>query len=170
MPIYVQRQFSECLTYVLPDRISRWRLNWFNELKIPLLTAPILLDNGNHSLDERMRMLNQLVTENIVPTLPEQSPTVTPEELFLCTGIRNRRLHAKAKMYIMEMINVIKDPKKRLTGNKFRIDPATVTTEQVFSALCENLAQDDPEIAGRILVRYKNKERGEIDLDKDIGT
>jgi hypothetical protein len=74
---------------VLPDRASKWRLNWYNELKIPLLTAVIMLDNGFNKLDERVDVLHRLVTKNIVPALPGDSPAQTPEEMFISTGIRN---------------------------------------------------------------------------------
>ena len=46
MPLYVQRQISDFIEYLFTDRATRWRLNWYNEIKIPLLTAGIMFDNG----------------------------------------------------------------------------------------------------------------------------
>lgn len=66
MPIYIQRQLSEVLNYILPDKLSRWRLQWFNDLKIPLLTSLILIDNGDNSLDQRIETLHKLVHDHII--------------------------------------------------------------------------------------------------------
>lgn len=46
MPLYLQRQVSDFLEYIFIDRQTRWRINWYNEVKIPMLTAAILFDNG----------------------------------------------------------------------------------------------------------------------------
>jgi hypothetical protein len=104
------------LDYVLPDRASKWRLNWYNELKIPLLTSIILHDYGKNNLEERVNVLHKLVTEEIVPALPETSPVLTSEERFCMIGLRNKKLHATAKLYIMEILNQVKDPTKTIAN------------------------------------------------------
>ena len=38
-PIYMQRQLTQVLGYVFPQKDIQWRLNWFNEVKMPILTA-----------------------------------------------------------------------------------------------------------------------------------
>lgn len=50
MPLYIQRQMTEFIEYLFTERAMRWRIAWYNEVKIPLLTAAILHDNGEASL------------------------------------------------------------------------------------------------------------------------
>ena len=37
---------TDFLEYLFTDRSVRWRINWYNEVKIPMLTSAILFDNG----------------------------------------------------------------------------------------------------------------------------
>ena len=41
----------------------------------------------------------------MIPELPDSTEAMTNEELFIATGIKNKTMHAKAKMYIMDMLN-----------------------------------------------------------------
>lgn len=50
-PIYVQRQITQTLSQVFPSKDVLWRLNWFNEVKMPLLNAFIIGDDGEHKLE-----------------------------------------------------------------------------------------------------------------------
>lgn len=54
-----------------------------------MLTALILVDNGRPALEQRVAMMHKLVMENILPALPASTPAMTPEEMFMNTGIRN---------------------------------------------------------------------------------
>ena len=146
MPIYIQRQISQCVEYVFPDRETKWRLNWYNELKIPLLTALLLNDDGQARLEERIASLHALVMDNILPSLPDSPDATTNEEAFVLTGLKSRILHSKAKLYIMDMIGQIKEKQKRLPGQHIRVDSDTVSVEQLFSVLCEQLSKDDPDL------------------------
>lgn len=83
MPLYVQRQMTEFLEYLFTDRSIRWRINWYNEVKIPMLTAGILFDNGHQSLQERVATLHKLVTGSILPELPGDPKGLTPDEEFV---------------------------------------------------------------------------------------
>ena len=53
---------TEFMEYVHLDRVVRWRMNWYNEIKIPMLTAAILNDSGVESLNERIEVLHKIVT------------------------------------------------------------------------------------------------------------
>lgn len=47
----MQRLVSDMLEFIYQDqKVNRFRLKWYNEVKIPMLTAGILIDNGAHSL------------------------------------------------------------------------------------------------------------------------
>lgn len=37
---------TEFMEYLHTERSIRWRINWYNEVKIPMLTAAILFDSG----------------------------------------------------------------------------------------------------------------------------
>jgi hypothetical protein len=70
MPLYMQRQITEFMEYLHPERAMRWRINWYNEVKIPMLTAAILFDSGQDSLNSRTDYLHKIVTKSIIPPLP----------------------------------------------------------------------------------------------------
>jgi len=92
---------TDYLEYLFTDRAVRWRINWYNEVKIPMLTSAILFDNGEQSLQHKLDILNDLVVKNILPALPGDSKGMTPEEEFMAIALRNRRVHARAKIVIM---------------------------------------------------------------------
>ena len=54
MPLYIQRQMTDFLEYVFPDRQVKWRINWYNEIQVPMFTAAVLTDTGVQSLEERI--------------------------------------------------------------------------------------------------------------------
>lgn len=41
---------TDFVEYLFQDREVRWRCKWYNEIKMPMLTAAILADTGNDSL------------------------------------------------------------------------------------------------------------------------
>ena len=43
-PIYIQRSITQALTYIFPDSTTQWRLNWYNEVKMPILTTILLFE------------------------------------------------------------------------------------------------------------------------------
>lgn len=55
-----------------------------------MLTAGILYDNGQESLDERVKTLNGLVVNNILPALPGDPRGLTNEEEFMAMSLRNK--------------------------------------------------------------------------------
>lgn len=48
-----------------------------------MLTAAILFDNGQESLDERINILHELVTKQELPPLPNDKLVLTAEEEFM---------------------------------------------------------------------------------------
>jgi hypothetical protein len=100
------------MEYVHLDRVTRWRMHWYNEIKVPLLTAAILFDNGVESLHQRTETLHKLVTQKIMPALPGESKGLTPDEEFIAISLRNKLVHARAKLIIMQMLEQISNPDK----------------------------------------------------------
>lgn len=84
-PIYTQRQLTQTLFHVFPQKDIRWRINWFNEVKMPLLNAYIMSDNkAEHLLSDKIAAIKKLVKENPVTQMNvEQHAELLPDEKFL---------------------------------------------------------------------------------------
>jgi len=74
---------TDFFEYVLQDKETRWRINWYNEIKMPMLTAAILADTGKDSLNQRIDLLHSFIVNNVLPSLPGDSPALTKEEEFV---------------------------------------------------------------------------------------
>ncbi len=135
MPLYIQRQMTDFLEYVFPDRQVKWRINWYNEIKVPMFTAAVLTDTGVQSLEERIDLLHGIITNHILPSLPDDPKVRTPEEEFVFASLRNRVMHSKAKLIIMQLIGQIQNPSKRISKTKLKIDLSVVTVTQLFSEM-----------------------------------
>ena len=46
VPMQTQRAITHILEFVFPQKDVAWRLNWYNELKMPMLSAALLSDVG----------------------------------------------------------------------------------------------------------------------------
>lgn len=66
-----------------------------------MVTAPILFDKGDSHLQQKVDTLHALVTKNIIPALPGDSKAMTSEEEYMQIALRNKKVHAHAKMIIM---------------------------------------------------------------------
>ena len=101
MPLYLQRQLTDFLEYIFIDRQTRWRINWYNEVKIPMLTAAILFDNGTDLLQDKIDVLHNIVSKGINPPLPDEGSLMTSDEEFIQISLKNKSVHARAKLIIM---------------------------------------------------------------------
>lgn len=95
---------TDFVEYVFPERPIKWRINWYNEIKIPMLTAGVLTDTGYESLNERIDQLHEFVLKNTLPPLPNEKVPRTEEEEFVLLALKNRVVHSKAKLIIMQLI------------------------------------------------------------------
>jgi hypothetical protein len=66
-----------------------------------MLTAGILFDNGRESLVERVNTLHAIVIKTVSPPLPGDDKVKTAEEEFMYIALKNRQVHARAKLIIM---------------------------------------------------------------------
>ena len=146
MPLYLQRSMSDFLEYIHTDRAVRWRIGWYNEIKVPMLTAAILFDNGSESINERIAGLEKLVRENILPSLPQESSAMTEEEMFVLASLRNRQIHARAKLLIMQMLNQIQNPTTKGSNSRklTQRDYNNATVTQIFNDLFKMLEKEFP--------------------------
>ena len=144
MPLYLQRSMSDFMEYVHTDRAVRWRINWFNEIRVPMLTAAILFDNGSESIDQRIAHLQKLVHDNILPSLPHESKAMTHEEMFVQASLRNRKIHARAKLLIMQMLNQVKNTTGQSNRNPGEKDYNNATVTEIFNDLFRMLEKEFP--------------------------
>lgn len=42
------------LSFVFPQRDVAWRMNWYNELRMPMLSAALLCDEGKITLRQKI--------------------------------------------------------------------------------------------------------------------
>ena len=85
------------------DRQVKWRVNWFNEVKIPMLTAAVLSDKGLQSLQSKIDQYNIIVDQEFkVP--PGKAKILTPEEEFMYITLRSNFVHGKAKILIYKIL------------------------------------------------------------------
>ena len=49
-----QRAITHLLAFVFPQKDVAWRLNWYNELRMPMLAATLLTDEGKINLKEKL--------------------------------------------------------------------------------------------------------------------
>jgi hypothetical protein len=106
-------------------------------------------------------ILHKLVTEEIVPALPETSPVLTSEERFCSIGLRNKKLHATAKLFIMEILGQVRDP----SNQQARINPKLTSTTDLFDRLCKRLEDQDPNLKDKMYVLEEDREEGAITSD-----
>jgi len=128
-------------------------MNWYNEIKIPLLTVGILNDQGTESLHQRAEALHKLVTETIIPALPGDSKGYTSDEEFLSIALRNKTVHARAKIIMMQFLDQIKNPELELVKVRSRITnigDATVT--EIFDELMNIMRKENPHIVKQMLL------------------
>ena len=137
---------TDFLEYVFPERETKWRINWYNEIKIPMLTAGVMSDTGKHSLEERIDLLHGFVTKHILPVLPGDPEARTPEEDFVFLGLRNLVMHSKAKLIIMQLLGQIQNPAKRASKSKLKIDLEQVTVTQLYGEMVRILKEENPEL------------------------
>ena len=75
---------------------------------MPLLTSILLHDKGKHALEMKMRELYEIVNQHPI-VVSGESETETEEEKFMGSAMRSMKLHAKAKILVMQLIGQIQD-------------------------------------------------------------
>ena len=82
-------------------------MNWFNEVKIPMLTAAILTDSGQNDIKSKIELYDTLI-EAEFNTAPGKAKKLTPEEEFLLISLRSNYVHGKAKVLIYKILKECK--------------------------------------------------------------
>lgn len=124
------------LNFVFPSRDVSWRLNWYNELKMPMLSTAMLTDEGKANLKKKMREFIDLLAN--YPTTSMEINTedknqlsteeLTSEERLLTLTLHKAKLHTKAKVIIFAKLDEIE--RKRLLLGK-EMEPRDMHEMQV---------------------------------------
>ena len=91
---------------MFPDASVQWRLNWFNEVKMPVLTT-MLLHRAEISLEENMEKFAAMIKLN----------SLTQDELYVKNAMKSQEMHAAAVEIITETMNnliAMDQPEKQL--------------------------------------------------------
>lgn len=133
---------SDLLEYTFaPDKPTLFRLNWYNEIKIPQLTCALLQDRGEPNLDDRAEMLSNLVKNNIVPALPGRSKALTAEEEMMQIAVRDQVVHARAKVVIMQMMQQLTNPRADVA-----VDAREMNVREIYEELLKVLRREFPDL------------------------
>lgn len=118
-----------------------------------MLTAAIMFDNGRQSLQDRIEELKNIVVNNIIPALPGTEHAMTVEEHYVQMALRGRKIHARAKMIIMQMLQQIKNPNKVHKGPRqiFKRDYTKATVTQMFTDMLDIIRKENPAVAEQIM-------------------
>jgi len=115
---------------------------------MPLLTSILLHDNGRHALSEKMNELYKIVNEHPI-TVNSDDETETNEEKFMGSALRSMKLHAKAKLLIMQIIHQIQDESRQ--SNKTDVPLTEIKTmSEIMTKLSKMLEEEDPVMAAKM--------------------
>lgn len=87
LPVQIHREITRFMQFVLgsKDQDVRGRIDWYDEIKTPLLTSLILCDNGKEALRERTKILHELTLDRCFNL--EGDAKLTSEEKFIATVV-----------------------------------------------------------------------------------
>lgn len=102
------------MEFIHPDRPTKFRIGWYNEIKIPQLQSILLMDEGQNDLASRQRELSLIINKEMkIFDAPVKEPIFTTEEKFVDLALQSKGQHAKAKLLIMELLDKISDQDKK---------------------------------------------------------
>ena len=83
---------------IIEDPKQLWRLNWFNDIKMPLMTT-LLMYKSDVSIEENMKKFERII----------QLDSLTSEEMFMKNATKSNQMQAKAVEIIMDAMKRIMD-------------------------------------------------------------
>ena len=142
-PIYIQRQITQALEYVFPDSTIQWRLNWFNEVKMPVLTT-LLLHDSEISLEDNMEKFKAMI----------KLDSLTQSELYIKNAMKSQQMHQKGVEIITETM------KKIISQTDGQIDDPILrelNTDTFLQRLNTELLNSDATVALQLGIKIENK-------------
>ena len=136
------------LKFAFADDVDlKSRVDWYDEIKTPLLTSLILCDSGEQALTQRSKELHSLSLEKCYSVQQQTSfaeERLTLEERFVRLVQSEKSYHAKAKMLILQFIGLVLESKQKLGGKSKKrtmngqvFDPDKTSVQDIFSILTE---------------------------------
>ena len=122
VPLQTQRAITHVLGFVFPQKDVQWRLNWYNELRMPMLTTALLTDEGKQNLQRKMDEINFIISSNPATVMEMGSDIIrldemTKDEMLLSNVLKSMKLHQKAKVVIFDQLDQI-EKQKLSEGNE----------------------------------------------------
>ena len=122
VPLQTQRAITHVLGFVFPQKDVQWRLNWYNELRMPMLTTALLTDEGKQNLQRKMDEINFIISSNPATVMEMGSDILrldemTKDEMLLSNVLKSMKLHQKAKVVIFDQLDQI-EKQKLSEGNE----------------------------------------------------
>ena len=116
VPLQTQRAITHVLGFVFPQKDVQWRLNWYNELRMPMLTTALLTDEGKQNLQRKMDEINFIISSNPATVMEMGSDILrldemTKDEMLLSNVLKSMKLHQKAKVVIFDQLDQIEKQK-----------------------------------------------------------
>lgn len=102
LPIKMHRTLTHLLDYVLGAKEQRKRLQWFDQIKMPLLTMSFLRKEQCGSLSKEIKDLDQLIFQQRTVTSKEMVKGIS-EEKIIKAALSNTVMHERARMLIKFM-------------------------------------------------------------------
>lgn len=107
VPLQTQRAITHVLGFVFPQKDVAWRLNWYNELRMPMLTTALLTDEGKQNLHKKMDEINYIISTNPATVMEmgsdiQRLDEMTKDEMLLSNVLKSMKLHQKAKVVIFD--------------------------------------------------------------------
>ena len=91
LPMQVHREIYRCFSFIFENnRDLRNRIDWYDEIKTPLLTSLILCDTGKEALDDKMKAIKEIALESIDLGIKEGQEPLTQEEAFVKKAVNNK--------------------------------------------------------------------------------
>ena len=144
-PLYIQRQITQALSYVFPDSTVQWRLNWFNDIKMPILST-LLLYKSDISLSENMEKFTNMI----------KLESLTQDELYVKNAMKSNQMHSRAIEIIQDAMHKIMAAENQETALR------EVNTDVFLQRLNQDLMRTDPHLAKTLGVKVETKAaRGE---------
>lgn len=141
-PIYIQRQISQCLAYIFPDTAIQWRLSYFNDIKMPLLTTKLMY-KSDLSLADQMKRFRKVITLN----------SLTVDETFLKNATKNNTMHRKAIEIVQEAMASIMETEHDNSLREVNMD--TFLQRCNYELMC-----NDPEFCAAMGIKVGDQDTG----------
>ena len=96
---------------MLEDPKALWRLNWYNDIKMPLLTT-LLMFKSEISIEENMKKFERVVTLN----------SLTTDEMFMKNATKSNQMQMKAIEIVTDAMKKIMDSGDDNALREFNMD------------------------------------------------